>query len=115
VWLFTIYGFFSVVDAGSGRVQVRARNREHLAYFLDDIGWEWEIKESPEADYRWRVIFDGEMFAEMMLHLERQVRNIDNFKAAAKDHWGQSDPGYIKLLESVWRQAYTYQEEVSKS
>ena len=57
MWVFTKLGFISVVKHAQkkGWLLVRARRRDHLQAILKSAGISLMIKETPDADYRFRV------------------------------------------------------------
>lgn len=58
MWLCTQIGFFSIVQKG-GHHHVRARVRKDLEQLLEAAKLQAvEIHESPDADYRWRILVD---------------------------------------------------------
>ena len=93
MWIFSRYGFFSIVAARTGsdandridpgRVMVRARVREHLTAlqdrFADRLGTA-VIHESPTADYAYRLFVDKRAWADVLAALAEDV-DYDNFKA----------------------------------
>lgn len=123
MWIFTKYGFFSVVSAREGdgrhanpvdpdRVMVRARMRGHLeslkAAFPDELG-EVAIHESLQTDYRYRLIVDKAAWVQVMASLAMNL-DYDNFKNEASTIQGPGSP-YVEALHDVWEIGYRLQEE----
>ena len=121
MWLFTRYGFFSVVQARrveNGKVvvepdpetlMVRARRREHLDALLErfDSLADLEITESPGTDYRYRMIVPRSVWR---MIVDGLVSDIDytNFKSAC----GKTKPDdrdYVSALHDVWQVCYGMQ------
>jgi hypothetical protein len=80
MWVMSKHGFYSIVQKDDG-IHVRTRERADLeqlqAVVSDSLG---TIRETPENDYRWRVVVDYGMLKEIMLALGGSV-NYPNFKA----------------------------------
>lgn len=113
MWLFTKYGFYSVVcarqgDGGYGqpidesRLMVRARLRQHLkalqtrfpAVLGDD-----EILVFPGSDYAFRIFVPKTAWVTVAAELTDEIA-YDNFKAeVARGDAGQS---YEAALHDVW-------------
>ena len=113
MWIFTKYGFFSAVcarlgDGGHGqpidrdRIMVRGRVRAHLdslkARFSDLIG-DCEIREFPEADYRFRLFVRKTVWAQVVSKLAEET-DYDNFKLEVAGH--QDAGAYERSLHDVW-------------
>jgi hypothetical protein len=83
VWVFTIDGFFSVVEnqKHSKKVLVRARYHEDLVKFAKAVGLK-KVWHTPKYDYPYRVSVPKKTWKE---YLARSAMNIDysNFKEAA--------------------------------
>ena len=87
MWLFTRYGFFSVVQDHHKRknVVVRARNRQHLIDLFVSLDFhspesaKQVIEETPERDYRYRVSIDRRAYAGLLQSLAMDV-DYPNFK-----------------------------------
>lgn len=100
MWLFTTLGFFSVVCTpnNSERMQIRARCRRHL----DNLCRRFKIRpqairETLEADYRFRLIVDREDWEWMACSLAQDI-DYSNFKTEV----GHGDEDYADALMSVW-------------
>lgn len=93
MWIFTKFGFFSVVQysPSPGTLVVRARTRSDLEALLDrhgqDLGYP-QIIETPTADYCCRVLVPAPAWASVM---SRFVDDIDysNFKDTVRDAQGK--------------------------
>ena len=123
MWVFTKYGFFSVVSAREGdgrhgnpvdpdRVMVRARVRGHLEAlakaFPVELG-EVAIHESRQTDYRYRLIVDKADWVQVMASLGMNL-DYDNFKNEVSKMQGHGS-GYVAALHDVWEIGYRLQEE----
>ena len=119
MWLFTRYGFFSVTVSRQDpyKMQIRARAKEdleRLAEFAATQGWHIgehfsEIIETPNADYRWRIICVPGQWAAIAEALAADV-DYHNFKATI------TDPKRHRLYERVWHTMLDlqYQEEANR-
>ena len=108
MWLFTKYGFYSVVEYQGHDVDpknpvmiVRARRIEHIANLqvdFSEIAGE-TIHTSIGTDYKYRIFVNKEVWKRVMVEL---VENIDygNFKDAAYEK-GFTD-GYEEALVQTW-------------
>lgn len=113
MWLFTKYGFYSVVcarqgDGGYGqpidesRLMVRARLRQHLkalqTRFPAVLG-DAEILVFPGSDYAFRIFVPKTAWVTVAAELTDEIA-YDNFKAeVARGDAGQS---YEAALHDVW-------------
>ncbi len=83
MWIMTPIGYFSAVDAGKGKLQIRARcdeDIERLATSMKARGCDpGGLVHTPHADYPVRIIVQREAFASWM-HAEVLAINYGNFK-----------------------------------
>lgn len=115
MWLFTKYGFFSVVCArqgdgkygrpvDTGRMMVRARAAEHLENLLkrfpDELG-NCEIVITKDTDYACRLFVDKAAWVTVAAALAEEC-DYDNFKSAVKHHLGPNGAEYEHRLHQVW-------------
>jgi len=97
VWIFTTSGFVSAVRSQSDRtIIVRSRDRASLASISKK--YQTEIKQTPVADYPYRLEISTENFVDWVAD---QARNIDypNFKSAVATHRNRL---FAKVLGEVW-------------
>lgn len=116
MWLITTTGFYSVVekpwDRPAGTLTVRARAHADLerlrAGSLPELG---EIKEDPDADYRYRAQAPREAVARAV---QTQVSGIDydNFKNAVARRQGR---GRATVYHDVWQALYEIQNGEDRS
>lgn len=109
MWLFTKYGFFSVVCAHkkAGEVdyntfQVRARVREHLENLLVQFKWTlngYKIFETKDSDYQFRIFVAREDWSNVMSSMEDQI-DYTNFKDQCHAH---GPDAYNTALMQVWQ------------
>jgi len=115
MWIFTKYGFFSVVCAKDRKgnsdpnlLMVRARERHHL----EDLCFQFELKnrirESKKTDYRYRIIIKKEDWLKVSKAL---IQDIDypNFKSEVLSY-EQGNTPYQHALHEIWGVMYSLQE-----
>ncbi len=122
MWVFTKYGFYSVVCARQGdgrhgqpvdasRLMVRARVREHLdalkARFPELIG-ACEVQEFAGSDYACRIFVDKATWRALMPLLAEDI-DYDNFKSEVARHQGAAGAPYERALHDVWSTMYRLQ------
>lgn len=115
MWIFTKYGFFSVVSARQGdgghgqpvdpgRMMVRARVGKHLealkCRFPDLLGG-CEIKEFVGTDYAFRLFVDKAVWSEVLVGLNEDL-DYDNFKSEVARFHGREGKDYEHALHDVW-------------
>lgn len=115
MWLFTKYGFFSVVCARQGdgshgmpvdhdRMMVRARVAEHLAAlkerFPDELGGS-EIVTTAHTDYACRLFVEKANWVRVAAALAEET-DYDNFKNAVSRSLGTAGSEYLHSLHDVW-------------
>lgn len=109
MWLFTIYGFFSVVVKGN-TVYVRARNKRHLINlkkrFRVWIG-AVSIQEDVGTDYKWRIGVSRKTWGVISEYLAAEI-TWDNFKHKVKTS-KLTDKAYLDVLHDVWFKMMQYQ------
>jgi hypothetical protein len=83
MWVFTLDGFFSVVqkdwDKDTDIVQVRGRNKGDLERFVQRMNLHEKLIETPEADYHFRVITTRQVWGKYLDQMARSI-SYDNFK-----------------------------------
>jgi hypothetical protein len=123
MWLFTKYGFFSVVCARRGKgesvkldqklLMVRARDRDHIEglkrRFSRELG-SYGIKESPSNDYRFRIFVPRKVWLGVARALAADI-DYGNFKSEAARTQGKAGDDYIDVLHTVWSVAYRAQSK----
>ena len=115
MWIFTTFGFFSIVQhrKRTDDMLVRARVREHLVAFVKRLDDPVEIAETPEHDYPFRIVAPGWSVARALFDIVGEI-DYPNFKdAAAKDLQRTSRTSkqfeqtrslgrYVDALHRVW-------------
>jgi hypothetical protein len=122
MWLFTRYGFFSVVLArqvqddqvtskvNPDSVMIRARRRNHLEALLGrfpGLG-NPEILETHNTDYRFRTVVPHVDFSEVAKSIAAEI-DYTNFKSACGEAMPE-ETAYLDALHSVWDVHYGMQE-----
>ena len=92
MWLFTPFGFFSVVEIRRDpeRLFVRARVRADLVALLKRIGARTPIHRTPDADYPYRVVLPRETVAQAVADFVREGLRYPNFKDEVLRRQGSS-------------------------
>jgi hypothetical protein len=83
MWLFTPFGFFSVVQhrLDENMLLVRARARVDLMNLLARADVRTPIQHTPERDYPYRVTLSREVVAEFLIDFVTTGIDYENFKA----------------------------------
>ncbi len=86
MWIFTKNGFFSAVEhlGRPGFLLVRARFQGDLERLCAAHGVEPDVRETPDADYRFRMDFARDAWAAIVRD-EAAAIDYPNFKAAVHD------------------------------
>jgi hypothetical protein len=108
MWLFTIDGFFSVVQddyCSEEGLMVRARWRKDLERLSDKIGRRLDIKTIDKADYRYRAKVKKN---EWINYCARSASEIDY--PTVKGTIAADDPGRSRAYIAVWHALLTAQE-----
>jgi len=115
MWLFTRYGFFSVScpDWDRDKLQVRARCKRHLAELQNRFPHlvPFPIRESPNNDYRYRMIVPNDVWVETVSMLAKE-QTWSNFKTEAARF--QNDKAYDHALHEIWSLMYEHGMEWQK-
>lgn len=123
MWLFTRYGFFSVVLARKiqegiptqvvdpDTVMVRARCRQHLKNLKQHFKGltDRDIQESSGTDYRCRMIVPKAVWAGILMEMGGEL-DYTNFKSACARS-ALTNQSYEELLHDVWHQHCDLQEQ----
>ncbi len=113
MWLYTPFGFISVVQhrEHEDMLLVRARTEAHLtavlaAYLPTNP---YEIEHTPKADYAWRTTLHRKEFAELLANAVADIV-YDNFKHAAAAKKPYDEP-YMECLHDTWMHARDMQHD----
>lgn len=110
MWLMTQYGFYSVVahNAQPDRFLVRVRARAHhdLENLCRLAALESEILETPDADYRYRLLLSGAEIGRALVALGQTI-NYSNFKNRIHDLPDQrhKNDAYMSIWSTLGRLA----------
>ena len=117
MWIFTKYGFLSVVSARKNAtsreldlntLMIRAREKAHLENLInnfDELKGS-EILETGNADYRYRIFAPKQNWATVMNKMINDI-DYDNFKS--KVYNTLKDDEFCHALGDVWSVMYSYQ------
>lgn len=113
MWIFTTYGFYSVVcplkdpnnprmGIDTNRRMIRARSPRHLENLMEAFPKQFagESIRYTGTDYHCRVIIDADKFATVLLRLNDQI-DYGNFKDACKK-MARVGQAYCSFLMNVW-------------
>lgn len=124
MWIFTKYGFYSVVCARQGdgrhgdpvdpnRIMVRARLHPHLealkTRFPDLLGG-CDIKQFPGTDYAFRIFVEKPVWTQVMAGISDEL-DYDNFKSEVARFQGRQGANYEHSLHEVWSVMYRLQKQ----
>ena len=98
MWIASRVGFFSVVSAERGRMQVRARHRDDLASLQQFAGLRSRITATPHADYPFRLFVPVATWMRVATKLAKDAAGYTNFKAAV----AEQDPERAAIYGRVW-------------
>lgn len=80
MWLFTVHGFYSIVNKRPGEWHVRAREKQDLDNLKKLTGLRIAVQESyPGSDYPWRMLV-GKRGREIIIKALGDDINYGNFK-----------------------------------
>jgi len=111
MWLFTQYGFYSVVCArdlagnpthiDSDTFMVRARCRQHLESLKERFSQlaASEITDTSNTDYRFRIVVAKTVWADVAQEMAAEI-DYSNFKERAERR--SHDDRYVDALHAVW-------------
>lgn len=112
MWLFTKYGFYSIVKEfnNSNMYQCRARRKKDLENLITNFRYlkGYEIHCDKKADYHYRIFINQMHFSMLMLNLSNTV-DYSNFK-----NWVSKSKDQIDKTESyseIWEIMYSYQDK----
>jgi len=125
MWIFTKYGFFSIVCArqGSGehgqpvdpqRMMVRARVRQHLEALqrrFPELLGACDIREFPATDYAFRMFVPKAVWSQVLAGLAEEM-DYDNFKSEVTRYQGKMGKDYEHSLHEVWSVMYQLQKRL---
>lgn len=106
MWLATKLGFYSIVqnqppdDGDAAIYHVEAQAREDLENLLFATALQNEIIESPEADYRYRIIASPPEIFEILSVLAESV-DYDNFPEALANNPEQQQK--LETYQRFWK------------
>jgi hypothetical protein len=116
MWIFTTHGFFSITRTRQQpeMMQIRARQKEHLQnlqkrFTADGFGMLGNIIETPDADYRFRIITEPATVQIVLANLADDI-NYPNFKSACHAAGFDDNRTYINALHAVWTTMYSTQQ-----
>ena len=110
MWLFTLIGFFSIVQKKHDQpdqVTIRSRVRKDLEDLVSYLPTASAIRETAQADYRFRITASKDDLARATATLVRDI-DYDNFKDEVARQQGYERAG---SYGAVWSTLYALQEQ----
>ncbi len=110
MWIFTRYGFYSVVCARNGdgvvdpgNVWVRARAERHLVDLKArfPVLAEVPVAFTPEADYSFRLVIAKATWADILTQLGMEL-DWTNFRNEVAAYQGAAGRHYLDAIHDVW-------------
>jgi hypothetical protein len=115
MWLFTKYGFFSVVCARQGdgehgqpvdpqRMMIRARLESHLIALQNrfpELLGTIPVQQSKRTDYAFRLFVPKPVWMDIVSQLAEEM-DFDNFKSEVAEFQGGKGAAYVHALHNVW-------------
>lgn len=110
MWLFTKYGFYSIVQDENDKsiYKVRARKKtdlQELQRNVTEISG-GSIQQDNQADYRFRIFINQQQFKAVMNHLSNTL-DYSNFKDSIYSNKSQKDK--LESYHQIWDVMYEYQ------
>ncbi len=104
MWIFSTLGFFSCTRSAEDfeTFQIRARVRGDLENLIHEMGLQVRVLETPNADYRYRLLVDQATFRAIVAELVERV-NYSNFKNEVHDTPGQESKAgpYLRVWSAM--------------
>lgn len=129
MWLFTVYGFFSVASAqiddvtnpekfyyiDSDNMMIRTRVRQHLVNLQNRFATlePLEIKVSNTNDYMFRMIVPKAVWADCVKAMAEE-QEWSNFKNECHEKEERLGRPYVNALHAIWSVMYKLQPLVSR-
>jgi hypothetical protein len=114
MWIFTNFGFFSIVQnyENAERLVVRARSKGDLQALITNHGNDLgvtlkDIDTNDTSDYRYRIHVDRPKWAIVMMKITNDI-DYTNFKDSVHSKMGKERAG---LCSHVWSVMYTLQDK----
>jgi len=119
MWIFTIYGFYSIACADKpgtkeidpDTVMVRARCKDHLQNLqkrYPELASS-EILSPPNRDYGYRLILPKSVWVAALQEMAEE-QEWSNFKSEVAQRMRRDGAEYTEALHDVWRIMYRLQE-----
>ncbi len=111
MWLFTKYGFYSIVKKQFGDqvkpYQIRAREEKDLQNLISKVGLDESVISTLHADYHYRIIVDDDELSKILKFLQDNI-DYDNFKSEVARNSDQR--GKLNAYHKVWGVMYDIQK-----
>lgn len=111
MWVFSQYGFISVVRHDTEKDCYLVRSRDLKSLEMIQTLSELDIERSPDADYPYRMVVPEQVFKDFM-QVEIDEITYPNFKNRAYATRGNA---YGHLLSSVWETMHELEDREARS
>jgi hypothetical protein len=111
MWLFTQYGFYSVVANTNNPEQliVRARKVEHLVNLMERFRITADIDSTSGCDYAHRIFLKRRVWAHIVADLAYGI-DYSNFKTEVSNRAASVGVDYLDRLFNVWSEMMLMQQ-----
>lgn len=114
MWLFTKYGFYSIIqdEKDNTLFKVRARKKADLQELQNNVAEisGCSIHQDLKADYRFRIFINQKQLESLMIQLSNSL-DYSNFKDSIYRNESQKDK--LDSYHQVWDVMYEYQIQKS--
>jgi hypothetical protein len=125
MWIFTVYGFYSVACADKqdedgnwcidpDNLMVRARVKQHLENLKERFGLDGKIVESSGTDYLFRMFVPKQVWAACLEEMAKE-QSWSNFKSECEHHIGRVGKPYVNALHRIWHVMFGLQPQRNKT
>ena len=122
MWVFSIYGFYSIACATKtdgtpdpDRVMVRSRCKDHLQNLqkrCPELAGS-KLLSPPNRDYGYRLIVPKSVWVRALQEIAEE-QTWGNFKNEVAQRMGRDGIEYTNALHEVWRMMYRLQESETR-
>lgn len=120
MWVFTKWGFFSIVCAQGAdgaldpdMLMIRARVVDHLENLLREFSLSGPVIVTMDTDYAYRIVLPKTTVVAIMLHLTEDI-TYSNFKNEVALNRRAVGTLYVQALHDVWETMYLLQRQTLK-
>lgn len=106
MWLCTQHGFYSIVRKNPGEFHIRGRLRQDMENLLELCAARWQVIETKNDDYRYRIVCGQAEVSEVISKLATSI-DYSNFKSRVHSTPDQVDKS--SAYSSLWGNLYELQ------